>query len=75
MNKLKALLANKYLQSWLATAFLYLAFDAQDILIKIANGDWTWPIIQGLIFIAFRSLVKALIVLVFPTLPINPPQK
>lgn len=66
-------MANKYFQSWLATAIGFLAFDGQDVIISIANGNWGWPVWQTLGFVALRSLIKALIVFIFPQLPINKP--
>lgn len=73
LKRLKDLAANPYLHSWLATALAFIAFDAQEILVKISNGDWSWPVIQLLVFVVLRSFVKALIVLLFPKLPIEKP--
>jgi hypothetical protein len=58
----------KEVKSMITTILAVMLVDGQDILIRIMNGDWTKPALLTFGLLIVRSLVKVLMIQIWPNL-------
>lgn len=68
INFFKWVAKNEHVQSWFATAIVYVIADSQTLLVNVAMGDWSLVTIKLLIVTVLRSVIKSLIVFLVPSI-------